>query len=320
MGDKTGIAWTDSTWNVTTGCTKVSQGCKHCYAERVSKRLAGRAGYPADNPFRLTLHPDRLLIPVRWSRPRLIFTCSMSDLFHADVPDEYIAAVFGVMATAPQHVFQVLTKRPERMASWFESLERRAHNAANVFPNDSLDWRRRHTLRAALLRYTGEGRIPAAEDAPWPLPHVWIGTSVENQAAADTRIPHLLRCPAVVRFLSCEPLLESVDLRHFLDPLGGVDAFTREMLAQGMLSGDQEDSLRRPTVQWVIAGGESGPGARPCDEDWLRGLRDQCQRHGVPFFLKQLGGFPHKRDHEQAVLDGRTWQQMPLPIGKEHAG
>ncbi len=265
----------------------MSAGCKNCYAERVSERLAGRGGYPADDPFRLTLHPGRLLMPVLWTRPRRIFVDSMSDLFHRDVPDEYIAAVFGAMAAAPRHVFQVLTKRPERMVSWLVSMERRARALAPGLPKCRVGFRVRRELQAALQRQTLKGNLPEIpQDSPWPLPNVWLGVSVEDQTAADTRIPKLLGCPATVRFLSCEPLLGPVNLGAFFGP----------------------------RLQWVIAGGESGPDARPCDPDWVRSLRDQCMTAGAAFFFKQYGGSAGKRGHEEAVLDGRLWHEMPTAL------
>lgn len=312
MGDKSSIEWTEATWNPTTGCTKVSAGCKFCYAERMSKRLAGRGGYPADEPFRLTLHPDRLALPLRWKRPRRVFVDSMSDLFHEDVPDEYICAVFGAMAAAPRHTFQCLTKRAKRMAAWFGSVDRRATALLRVFPDETLNWRRRHLFRAAYLRQTGDGSIPSIgdEDPAWPLPNVWLGTSVEDQDAADTRIPHLLHCPAVVRFLSCEPLLGPVSLTPLVIPDPVVTEFLRSLTGWATSLNAQYGPSERE-LHWVIAGGESGPGARPCDEDWLRSLRDQCSYASIPFFLKQLGGHPHKRGHEEAVLDGRPWKEWP---------
>ena len=243
----TGIEWTQETWNPVSGCSKVSQGCKNCYAEVMAKRLAGRYGYPKEDPFAVTLHRDRLDMPLRWKTPRNIFVNSMSDLFHPEVPDDFIEEVFAVMACAPQHTFQVLTKRPERMAKWFSSNMRDGMVAG----------------AAQMLGYRNLlPRVTMREF--WPLRNVWIGTSVENQPAADWRIPHLLKCPAEGRFLSCEPLLGPLNVRPFLEPYG-------------------------PAVHWVISGGESGPRARPCHEDWVRSLRDQCTGSEVPFFFKQWG-------------------------------
>lgn len=241
---KSKIEWTDETWNVVTGCTKVSAGCTHCYAERMSKRLAGRYGYPADKPFQVTLHPEKLAEPLKWKRPRRIFVNSMGDLFHPDVPTLFLADVFSVMEQAKQHTFMILTKRPEGM-KW--------------------------------LRLNGP--IVGRE----PLPNVWLGVSVENQATADERIPLLLQTPAAVRFISAEPLLGSVDLH-----IKGVDTTCR---CAGCLdlAKSSPDMWQAQRIDWLIVGGETGPGARPMHQDWVRSLRDQCQTAGVPFFFKSWG-------------------------------
>jgi len=284
------IEWTDETWNPVTGCTKVSPGCKHCYAERMATRLRGRHGYPEDDPFRVTLHPDRLDQPLRWRQPRRVFVCSMSDLFHPDVPDEYIRSVFVSMETSHKHTFQVLTKRPERMAGFLQ------------------DW--------------WSMTSPYGEDSYGPAPNVWLGTSVEDQERADERIPHLLKTPAAVRFLSCEPLLGPVALSNWLPP--------RPPAYPGY---PQEADLAGPHLNWVIVGGESGPGARPMNPDWARSIRDQCQAVGVPFFFKQHGAWASvsgvgcrgehhyfkngptvRRVGKKAAgreLDGRTWDEYP---------
>lgn len=195
----TNIPWTDYTWNPFSGCSPVSEGCRNCYARRMSKRLRGRAGYPADDPFRVTFHPNCLEEPLRMRKPRRIFVCSMGDLFHPDVPDERIDQVFAVMALCPQHVFQVLTKRPERMAQWVRN-ERSLHVVLQHWKNS------RQGLNT------------------WPLPNVWAGVSAENQATADERIPHLLNTPAAVRFVSCEPLLGPVDLDGIWGYPGSADS------------------------------------------------------------------------------------------------
>jgi len=238
----TAIEWTDETWNPVTGCTKVSPGCDHCYAERITNRFGGPGAFDT-----VVLHPERLGKPLRWRKSRMVFVNSMSDLFHDDVPDEFIGRVWQVMGAASMHTFQVLTKRPGRMASL---LNERILTHIPVLPN-------------------------------WPLPNVWLGTSVEDQKWADIRIPKLLDAPAAVRFLSCEPLLGPVDLRIY--PGSWVD--------------------------WVIVGGESGPGARPMHPDWARSLRDQCVAAEVPFFFKQWGGRIPKAGGRE--LDGRTWDAMP---------
>ena len=231
------IEWTDATWNPVTGCSKVSPGCKRCYAERLSKRLKATGMAKYRNGFAVTLHPDTLDIPLRWRKPRSIFVNSMSDLFHAEVPDEFIAAVFDVMDRAHWHRYQVLTKRPERVASLDSWL-------------------------------------------PWPA-QIWQGVSVENADYAH-RIDLLRATSAAVKFLSLEPLL---------GPL---------------------PNLNLAGIDWVIVGGESGPGARPMQPDWARDIRDQCQAADIAFHFKQWGGVFKKRNGR--VLDGRTWDEMPATI------
>lgn len=211
----TKIQWTDETWNPITGCTKISPGCRNCYAERMAKRLAGRCGYPADDPFAVTIHLDRLRQPSRWRKPRRVFVCSMGDLFHEDVPLLDIWRVFDVMEAADRHTFQVLTKRPQRMAQ---------------------------------------------ASPPQPLPNVWLGVSVESRDQLD-RIDALGDTPAHVRFVSFEPLLGPI---HNVD-LTGID--------------------------WIIIGGESGPGARRCSVVWFRDLVRRARAARVPVFVKQLGSY-----------------------------
>ena len=237
MGQRTTIEWTNATWNPVTGCTKVSPGCDHCYAERLTERFGW-------GPFsRIKLHFDRLKEPIGRRRPQLVFTCSMSDLFHPQVPWSFIIAVFSVMESTPQHIYQVLTKRPGRMAYF----------ANHVLP---------------------------AQGRNWPL-NVWAGTSVESQRYAH-RITVLERVSAPVRFVSVEPLLESIDLRPW---------------------------LRDGALHWVIVGGESGPGARPIKLEWVLSIRDDCRSAGVPFFFKQWGGRTAKSGGR--VLEGLTYDEMP---------
>lgn len=330
MSDKTKIEWTDATWNPVTGCTKVSEGCDHCYAETIAHRFAGTAAYP--NGFDVTLRPERLDQPLRWRRPRRIFVNSMSDLFHADVPDEYIARVFAVMALAPQHTFQVLTKRPGRMRSLLSS--------------DGFDQEVDHQIHGLWMT----GRITwqhAAEVAPLPLPNVWLGTSVESQKWADVRIPQLLSTPAAVRFLSCEPLLGPVDLSAYLPPVAvfchgeGSPEFGRVLGRAAARHLASVESRPEPTwPDWVIVGGESGSHARPMHPDWARSLRDQCLTAGIAFHFKQWGEWltgpaaiwldPNRTPREirhfadglaagrvgkraaGRMLDGRTWDEYPL--------
>jgi len=235
MAQSSTIEWTEATWNPVTGCTKISPGCKFCYAERMAKRLRAMGTERYRDGFALTLQPDVLEAPLKWRKPRVIFVNSMSDLFHVDVPDDYVRQVFDVMERAERHTFQVLTKRPERVAAM------------------------RH-------------------DLPWPS-NVWIGTSVESEryewrSAALSEVD-----AAAIRFLSVEPLLGPVPNL----PLDGID--------------------------WVIVGGESGPGARPMEAEWVRDIRERCTALAVPFFFKQWGGVNKKRTGRE--LDGRTWDEMP---------
>jgi protein gp37 len=257
--DKTKIEWTDATWNPVTGCTKVSAGCDHCYAETIATRFAGSKAYP--HGFDVTLRPERLAIPLKWQRPRRIFVNSMSDLFHSSVPDDYIAMVFAVMAATPRHTYQILTKRHGRLRALLSS------------------------ERFAIWAYAATSEYSDLSCTPlpaWPLPNVWIGVSVEDQATANLRIPALLETPAAVRFLSCEPLLRPLDLRsHFAGHCPEHD------FPGGFCI--QRDHPGVSHLHWVIAGGESGHGARPMHPNWARSLRDQCQAASVPFLFKQWG-------------------------------
>jgi protein gp37 len=263
MSDASRIEWTDATWNTVTGCTKVSPGCDHCYAEMFAERWRGIPDHPYTNGFDLTLRPDRLTLPLRWRRPRRVFVNSMSDLFHDTVPDEHIARVFAVMLAAEHHTFQVLTKRHARMRSVLNS---------PAFAD--------RVLELAVADY---GVLPwRDQDHWWPVPNVWLGVSVENQHWADIRIPALTETPAAVRFLSCEPLLGPLDLSAWLGiEYSDMGLWLAEMFAT--ISG------RRPALHWVIVGGESGPAARPIDWWWIGDVIEQCQAAEVPVFVKQLG-------------------------------
>jgi len=238
MADNSAIEWTDSTWNPVTGCTKITDGCENCYAARFAERFRGVPGHPFENGFDITLKPHKLDQPIRWKRPRTIFVNSMSDLFHKQVPTEYVDQVFDVMEQADHHRYQILTKRSSLMRRYL---------------------RRRYADRAA-------------------PDHIWLGVSVEH-AGARSRIDHLRQAPAAVRFLSVEPLI---------GPTGPLD-----------LEG----------IHWVIVGGESGPGCRPMEADWVREVRDECVRQGVAFFFKQWGGIRPKSGGR--TLDDRLWNEMP---------
>lgn len=248
MSDKSSIEWTEATWNPVTGCTKVSPGCAHCYAETFAERFRGVPGHPYERGFDLQLRPERLSQPLEWKRSRLIFVNSMSDLFHPDVPIEFIHRVFDTMVRADWHTFQVLTKRSERLAQLADQLR-------------------------------------------WPK-NVWMGVSVENQRWTS-RIDDLRKVHAAVRFLSCEPLLGPLEID---------------------LSG----------IHWVIAGGESGPRARPMKPEWARSVRDQCMDQVVPFFFKQWGAHNEAgrrlgKTKTGRLLDGLLWDAMPQAIRKVEA-
>lgn len=264
------IEWTDETWNPTTGCTKVSAGCKNCYAEVMHKRLMSLKPEKYAHPFLdgAFAHEEDLLLPLRWKKPRMVFVNSMSDLFHENIPFYFIDRVFAMMALCPQHTFQILTKRPERMLEWYNSIEGGWSSPAMGAVDERIRYQCFHSF----------GRSVKSENWKWPLPNVWLGVSCENQAAADERIPLLLQVPAAVRFLSCEPLLGKIDLKLFSDD---VLEWKLNNLADG--NGPSKG------IDWVIAGGESGHHARPMHPDWARGLRDQCVAAGVPFFFKQWG-------------------------------
>ena len=274
------IEWTGLTWNPVTGCTPVSAGCDHCYARRMAKRLQKMQPVAYANGFKVTCHPKRLNIPLRWWKPRMVFVCSMGDLFHADVPFDFIDKVFAVMALCPQHTFQLLTKRPERMLEY--QLTRAAMDDSGRVDR-SPQWY--HVITAWIdegetgrlgTRWGECHDVAAALCMQRPLPNVWAGTSIENQETADERIPHLLNCPAAVRFLSIEPMLGPVDLFQWM--------VTVWQSGQGT-----DRTYRMPGIEWVIVCGESGPGARPMDPAWVRSIRDQCRAAGVLFFMKQMG-------------------------------
>ncbi len=277
MAEASKIQWTDATWNPVRGCTKVSPGCKHCYAEAFAERFRGVKGHPYEQGFDLRLVPGKLEEPRRWKAPRRIFVNSMSDLFHEGVPFDFIDEVFAVMALCPQHTFQVLTKRPLRMLEYL-----RLRTGSGGGPTDNIG----HEIEGLVLKRTG--RFDVAEH-PWPLPNVWLGVSVEDQRYAGERIPLLMRCPAAVRFLSCEPLLGPITL---------------PLCFHSSDDPNQTDHAEcAPIPDWVIVGGESGPGARGCDLRWIRSLVGQCRASGVPVFVKQLGASADLKDKKGGDME-----------------
>jgi len=269
----TKIEWTDETWNPVTGCTRISPGCLHCYIERQTPMRVQRKRFDGDQigaVLPVQLHPERLGKPLTWRKPLRIFVCSMADLFHDDVPDEFIARVWATMALAPRHTFQVLTKRAGRMRSllsdpWWSE-----------------------TLLPEIVHQLADGR---GYEMRYPLPNVWVGVSTETQKWADIRIPQLLDTPAAVRWISAEPLLGPVDLANWIpgrcacQPLGpgGLLPPIEGVHWHGC------PALRYRGLDWVVVGGETGPGSRPMHPQWARTIRDQCAAAGVPYFFKQWG-------------------------------
>lgn len=237
MPQKSKIEWTECTWNPITGCSKISAGCKNCYAERMSRRLQAMGQPQYSEGFKVSVHPDLLDRPRHWKKSRLIFVNSMSDTFHKNVPLAFLKQLFAVMNQCPQHTFQILTKRPDIAAKYM----------------DKIEWTK----------------------------NIWLGTTVENQDTVS-RIAHLRMIPAAVRFLSLEPLIGRINRL----PLSKID--------------------------WVIVGGESGPGSRPMNPDWVREIRDLCMEKRVPFFFKQWGGVNKKKAGRE--LDGKLWDEMPIAL------
>lgn len=345
---RTKIEWTDDNarWNPVVGCTRASRGCDNCYAVVMSNRLDGmakadraagrdpgkKANYEGltvlnnrgDRHFNGTVRcvEDALTIPLGWKQPRVCFVNSMSDLFHKDVPFEFIDRVFAVMALCPQHTFQVLTKRPERMAKYLRTIAD-AGSESDIFD---------HLWDVAGCIVGGHAADKAFSAIEWPLPNVWLGTSVEDQDAADERIPHLLRCPAAIRFLSCEPLLGAVEMGPFLDGddlskcekcgyVNHIDAFDCCGADEGKLfcnqCGAEGDhwATENDRIDWVIVGGESGKGARPCNIDWIRSIVSQCRDAGTACFVKQLGERP-VMDEEAFYAETEPWRKSLLFAGR----
>ena len=244
MSDNSRIEWTDATWNPVRGCTKISPGCKHCYAEVFAERFRGVKGHPYEQGFDIRLVPEKLTEPLQWHAPKLVFVNSMSDLFHDSVPEDYIVSVTRVMVAANWHTYQVLTKRSQRL---------------------------RELLKTKLSFATAH-------------PHIWWGVSVENRKHGLPRVEHLRRTPAAMRFLSVEPLLEDLG------------------------------TINLSRIHWVIVGGESGPGARPMNKEWVVSVRNQCKLQGVPFFFKQWGGV--RKHRHGRLLDGRSYDEYPARVAR----
>lgn len=279
---KTSIEWTDENWNFLRGCSRKSPGCANCYAESIARRFCGPGlqyegliGKHGQYNGKIMQVPEKLQEPLSWKKPRKVFVCSTSDLFHENVPFDYIDRAFAVMSTCPQHTFQILTKRPERMREYMLNHE--------VCVRDCVKY-----------------DLEVAEAMQRPLPNVWLGVSIEDQATADERIPLLLQTPAAVRWVSAEPLLGPVNMTWV----------------------DRSDGMmveKFPCIDWVVAGGESGAKARPTHPEWVRSIRDQCVAAGVPFLFKQWGKFAPNwlNDDNGNKIQETEWMD---PVGKKKSG
>ena len=345
MADRTGIEWTDASWNPIVGCSVVSPGCTNCYAMKMAARLQSIAeseraknivgiphylgliapskGGPVWTGIVRLARPETLAQPLRWRRPRRIFVNSMGDLFHESVPDEWIDRVFAVMALCPQHTFQVLTKRSARMRAYMD-------RACGRIADEAIELRR---TPPAVARGLGPSAVvPLPHITPgkpwWPLPNVWLGVSTEDQRRADKRVPDLLATPAAIRFVSAEPLLGPLNLRRIRiapDHHTMLDALDGYAIADSISGSGQE----RAMLDLVIVGGEGGPNARPMHPDWARSLRDRCAAAGTAFFFKQWGEwapFPDGAPEADRLPPARRefWNrsegEISLRIGKRAAG
>lgn len=337
MADKTHIEWTDATWNPITGCSVVSPGCTNCYAMKLAgtrlQHHPSRAGLTVNSKAgpvwngKVRLNREWLAQPIEWKKPRMVFVCAHGDLFHEDVPDDWIDQVFAIMALAPHHTFQVLTKRADRMRDYLTA-------------NDARHRPRKDAVEVTGMNMVMEGLVQRSKLTSWPLPNVWLGVSVEDQARAEERIPALLDTPAAIRWVSAEPLLGPVRLdriSEFVDtfadcgghPVPELSLDTQDATWLNPFKGKWEAEARGPDgssrgpldagllhnggrLDWVVAGGESGKGARPMHPDWARALRDQCDAAGVPFFFKQWGNY--------APLRGATPPDTMFHATKKIAG
>jgi protein gp37 len=311
MGDKTAISWTDATWNPVVGCSQVSPGCAHCYAKTLHgfrhKAFMEGKDVPAQYavPFEtVQLMGDRLDYPLRWRTPRRIFVNSVSDLFHESVPFAFIDKVFAVMALAPQHIFQVLTKRPERMLEYMSVQDREIavwREALEIYAQVGLTNRK--------LTYPGG----SMDHKAWPIPNVWLGVSAENQHWWDHRVAILSRVPAAVRFVSVEPMLGPIDVRSRLGLCVGCQSCFG---LDGRKVTQVPHRLMESPIHWLIVGGESGPNYRPMDLEWARVVRARCKEAGVAFFFKQSSAY---RSGQGDTLDGVRWHEFPNIASKREA-
>jgi protein gp37 len=312
VADKTHIEWTDSTWNPILGCSPVSAGCAHCYAARLAARfggpgnpLDGLAEHAPNGGARWIREPDgkpvirfnyrTLALPLFWKKPRRVFVCSMSDLFHEEVPDDWIDKVFAVMALCPRHTFQVLTKRPRRMLDYF-GIDRSDVN----FRADQVG------IEIENIGFICDDDAGNAHHRfPLPLQNVWLGVSIEDQETADERLPLLRQTPAALRFASAEPLLGPINVEPHLTRYCETDGVLLFSWRLGHEIG----------IEWLIVGGESGPWARPMELGWAADLIRQCGAAHAPCFVKQLGGFPNKRNKIEDWPEELRVRQYPKVSG-----
>ena len=335
MAHKSAIEWTDATWNPWHGCHKVSAGCKNCYMFRDKTR------YGQDPNVVVRSKDATFYAPLKWSEPRTIFTCSWSDFFIEEA-DAWRDEAFAIMALTPHHTYQVLTKRPERMLEYFNDQDfqyRLGAACGDLIPKIHKDSVLRERAEKMVSAFYGIDTDDEGEEiyveSPMPLPNVWLGVSVEDQKTADERIPLLLQPPVALRWLSIEPLLGPVDLtsNRFPNDRGNMEdwnALDRCIMPNGV-DDPTLVGVDDPIIEWVVAGGESGPDARPTHPDWIRSIRDQCQAAAVPFFFKQWGEYaPNWLNDDDGnkiegsewidrmgkkaagrLLDGREWNEMP---------
>lgn len=291
----TKIEWTDETWNPFTGCTKVSIGCDNCYAEKMWPRLTKMNKAYAGRKFsNVQFHPERLEVPFRWKKPRKIFVCSMGDLFHERNSFEQIASVYGVMASCPQHTFQVLTKRPDRALEFYDWIRLYVGCTKDAF-------------RKFLLTSSQSGHLMSYDNyyqmgCNWPLPNLWIGVTAENQDQLDKRLSILFQIPASKYFVSMEPLLSEISFRWAKWITIGQSKTTGHL-----------DGLKK--LDWVIAGGETGHKARPIHPDWVRSIRDQCKETGTPFFFKGWGEWALK--NQTKLLETKGFKCLDISTDEE---
>lgn len=282
----TKIEWTEATWNPVSGCTKISDGCKNCYAETMVKRLKAIGIKEYENGFAVTLHPSRLREPLERKKPTMYFVCSMGDLFHEDVPFAFIDQIFATMVLCPQHTFQVLTKRPERMKKYLEDEDRKF-----------LD-------------------IAGKNSCIYPLPNIWLGVTAENQEQTDKRIPILLDTPAALRFVSIEPMLSHIDLTKYLVRYRcyscGQESLESPDKCPSCGHSELGDKYFSSAIDWVIVGGETGTGARPLQYEWVKDIQEQCKAAHIPFFFKKWGKLGRiDKTLIDGYIDGVECRAMP---------